>query len=83
MLTRTPQVTVKNVQQSRVLVALESGLRGVITKEDFSDRGGEAGYTLLGRVQPNQLITARVLQVRHLESAICGLRAGGRISVCQ
>jgi transcription elongation factor SPT6 len=56
------QVRVTSVQPTKVCVALDTGLRGVINKEDLSDRAGETGFRLSSKVSQGMIVTARVLQ---------------------
>jgi hypothetical protein len=60
------QVTVRGIQNARLFVSLESGLRGVIEKQDFSDKvnknKNDDELNLRDFAQVGQSITARVLQ---------------------
>jgi hypothetical protein len=75
------QVTVRGIQTGRIMVSLESNLRGQITKEDFSDRHSHSDFNIRdfvnqGQVRKGSSLSPRVrtLIVRSASKIRCSRR---------
>lgn len=60
---RVLQATVRNVQGGRAICVLESGLRGVLVKEDFADDWRDIG-DLSERLHEGDILTCRIKSVQ-------------------
>lgn len=58
---RTVQVTVRRVQPQRAICALESGLTGMLTREDYSDDLRDSDLT--EKLREGDILTCRIKQI--------------------